>query len=252
MPGGTKAAVFEASLFPFTNKELEMRTALTVTAIGLIFASPALAASRSDSQSKAAKPEAAPGWIVFEEDFYYPLRFDAAEALHQARIHYRKDEEKEAAEQLDKAVSWLQIAAGHGYPGTSEQLKKAADDLQSLSMDLKGGRVSDGARLDNSIAKAEHALAWWHYFKADKALARNELKWAAEDLDAAARYLQNAASSAHYEYGDGSVTVFKSIEKDGKTTSSTHVYNRDELASQLRSMKIELDKMSGVLKKDAT
>ena len=60
---------------------------------------------------------------------------------------------------------------------------------------------------------------------------------AVDDLDAATRYLQHAANSAHCGYGADKLTATQSIEKGGKTTSSTRTHNRDRLVSLLRSFK---------------
>lgn len=36
-------------------------------------------------------------WIIVEEDFWFPLRFEPLETLNTARYHYRRNEEKAAA-----------------------------------------------------------------------------------------------------------------------------------------------------------
>ena len=44
------------------------------------------------------KPAAKPGWVVLEDTWSYPLRFESLTALNNARYHYRRNEEKSAAE----------------------------------------------------------------------------------------------------------------------------------------------------------
>lgn len=228
-----------------------MRTLLSLAAVGMLAANSAFAAAGSRPAKAGAKPVATPGWLVVEEDFFYPLRFDAAEALHLARVHYRQSEERDAANQIDKAVSWLRFAAGHGYEVTQQDLTTAADNLEQLAKDVRNGDISAAARLDPAVAKAQHALATWHYFKADEALAHQDLGRAAMDLQTAAIYLQNAADSAHYEYGDGLITVFDSIRKDGKTTTESRTYDVDHLATNLRAIKAEIGKLGESLNKAA-
>ncbi|MCB1098915.1 MAG: hypothetical protein KDN22_25305 [Verrucomicrobiae bacterium] len=217
---------------------------LGLTCIAIALSSSALAETKK--VEKGEKPAASPGWLVIEENFWVPWRYEPFDWFHNAQTHYRDQEEKAAASELRKAESWLNFAAGHALPMTKKSLEESAKDLEALAVDLDNGKVHHAANLDSALAKANRALAEWHYFKADESLARSEESDAAMNLQAAARYLRNAADSAKLEYGDEFVTVYDELSgwKESEPIPNT-------LKDKLATIKGELDKLSGTLKKDA-
>ncbi len=141
--------------------------ALIVTASSALCVTAANAQAGSATKAKQeAKPAASPGWLIIEEDFFVPLRFEPLYSLDSIRYHYRRNEEKSAANEIDKAASWLKLAAGHAMPITKEKLTTAERELTALAKDLRAGSITSAANLDGSLAKAASALAEWHYFKA--------------------------------------------------------------------------------------
>ena len=227
-----------------------MRRTLVLTAIGLLAASPAMA-GQGATKKKGEKPAASPGWVIVEEDYFYPLRFEADEVFHDAQMHFRRGEEKAAANEITRAASWLNFAAGHGYPETQKDLKAAATELTSLAKDLRAGNLVAASRIDSVLARSAHALATWHYFMAQQSLAKDEMTFAAQDLQAASVYLQSAAKSAHLEYGAGAVAMFEDVDRDGRAVDEGVTIEPNRVQSHLDAIKAELNKMSATLKKDA-
>jgi hypothetical protein len=159
------------------------------------------------ADTKGPKPAASPGWIIIEEDVWAPLRFEPLLSLDSVRYHYRRDEEKAAANQIDKAIGWLKLAEGHAMPSTKEKLTIAASELKTGANDLRSGNVTSAAAMDSALGRAAHALGEWHYYKAKESWGKNEEQNAGRDLAMAANYLQHAATSAHYQYGPDSTKV---------------------------------------------
>jgi TPR repeat protein len=220
--------------------------------LGVLATSPAFAAD-TGTKEPGTKPAASSGWGVVEEDWYFPLRYEPGRSLYNARRHFRHAEEKAAANEIDKAASWLQYAAEHGYPETHKSLSEAARALQLLAADLRSGKTAAAGSVDQLIAKAEHALATWHYFKAANSLAQDELTWAAADLQAASSYLRNAAASVHYEFGSDKIVLFDSLDKEGNLVLEGSVaFPHSELEQHLQSVHDELDKLAEVLKQDGS
>ena len=89
------------------------------------------------------------------------------------------------------------LAAGHAMPETKKHLQEAATELKSVATDLEAGNVIAAKRLDASLAKAAHALATWHFYRAKESWGKTEEADAGKDLVMAANYLQNAANSAN-------------------------------------------------------
>lgn len=104
------------------------------------------------------------GWLIIEEDFWPPLRYEPLITLDSAGYHYRRNEERAAANEIDKAVSWLKLAAGHAMPITKGELTTAMDELEKIAKDLREGRVMTAATMDSALANAAHALGEWHYY----------------------------------------------------------------------------------------
>lgn len=195
---------------------LQVASLTALVALATALAPLATAASTANTTDKKAtakgeKPTASPGWVVIEEDWFYPLRFDPVFAMDSARYYYRRGEEQAASRDVGRALAWLDYAASHALPVTKEKIDDARTDLKQLQIDLENGTVSSAAQLDSRLANASSALAEWHYFKAREAYGKYDLKYAAEDLQAAVTHLRHAADSAHYEYGPDTVTVFDNI-----------------------------------------
>ena len=229
------------------------RTSLLAMAVLLAAGlSPACAAEGSRAKStKGEKPKDSPGWVVVEDEVWYPWRFEPMLWEHNARVHYRAHEEQAAADELGKAESWLRFAAGHALPQTRKALEAAALDLHSLATDIRHGDIVTATRLDYALARADHALAQWHYFKAKEQAARSEEADAALHLRAAARYLEHAAASARYEYGAETTTYFEDIDEYGRVIDEGATIEPDRLANNLTALDREIKKMATTLDKAA-
>lgn len=218
---------------------------------GLLLTSTAFAAvgNGAGNPAKATGDEAAPSQdtAIFAEEWWYPLRMDAADALGHARYLYRRDNEQAAADEIRRAASWLGFAADNGTERTTEALLGARTNLLTLAEDLETGKVTGAARLDEGLTEASRALATWHYFRAREEFGRSDMKNAARDLEAAAAHLENAAQSAHFQYGPDTITVFEDIYRDGKLVSDGKTIDNNELGEHLDSIESAVDTMAHVL-----
>ena len=217
----------------------------------LLLATTAMAASGSGTAAQTkpgdTAPVAQPGWVVVEEDWWYPLRLDSVDALNNARYYYRRDNEKAAATEIRKAASWMSYAASHAMPHTQQSLVSARTDLMSLADDLDTGKLAGAARMDEVLARASNALAEWHYYRAKEKFGTHEAGLAAQDLEAAAAHLENAARSAHFQYGPDTLTVFEDIYKDGKMVSEGKTIDNDTLGKHLDGIENAVETMAQAL-----
>lgn len=240
-----------------SNKEQTMSKKFVFTLAALL-ALPGLTVMAADSKTttktpeakvKGDKPAASPGWIIIEEDFWYPLRFEPLFSFDAARTHYRRNEEKAAAGKIDQAVSWLKLAAGHAMPITKEKLTTAATDLEKVAKDLRSGNLTDAAKMDSALASASKALGEWHYFKAKESWGKSEEQDAGRDLAMAAEYLQHAANSAHYQFGPDTREVITKTYDHGKVASTTTHFDHNTLGTHLDGIKKAIKELSDVMKK---
>ncbi len=204
--------------------------------------------SKTASKEKGAKPAASPGWIVVEEDVWTPLRFEPLYALDSIRYHFRRNEEMAAANQIDKAVSWLKLAASHALPITQEKLTASAKELTTVAKDLRAGKITAAAAMDGSLARAASALSEWHFYKSKEAWAKDEGQDAGRDLAMAAQYLQHAANSAHYQFGPDTTEVVTKLYEHGKLKSESTHYDHDALGRDLQSIETAINDLSVALK----
>jgi hypothetical protein len=181
----------------------------------------------------AATSAKEPDYVVVDEDWWVPLRMDAVDSVANARYFYRRDNERAAADEVRKAASWLDYAADHALPETRQSLLSSRTDLLTLADDLDTGKLAGGARLDTALAEASGQLARWHYYRAKEEFGRNDAANAALDLQAAAGHLENAATSAHLQYGPDTVSVFEDIYRDGTMSSRGKTIDNDLLGKHL-------------------
>ena len=209
----------------------------TFPIVALMVASIVPVASAQDSKAtKGEKPKASPGWLVIEEDVWAPLRFEPVESLDSIRYHYRRNEEKAAANEIDKAVSWMRLAEGHALPISKEKLTYAATQLTKLAADLRAGSVVSAADLDWALGRAAQALGEWHYYKAKESWGKSEEQDAGRNLAMAANYLQHAANSAHYQFGPDTTSVITDYYSKGWWTGETVDYEHNRLGKDLQSI----------------
>ncbi|MGD8896974.1 MAG: hypothetical protein PVJ73_13135 [Acidobacteriota bacterium] len=221
---------------------------LTIAALlGAGLASACAAENGRTEDKKAEKPADSPSVAVIEDDVWLPWRFEPLVWEDSAQVHYRQKEEKAAANELRKAESWLKFAASHSLPESKKALQAAESDLASLAADLEQGNLVDATRLDYALARADHALAQWHYFRARAALGQMEETAAATDLRTAARYLQHAADSARYEYGPDTATFFEDMDEYGRAVDEGTTIEPNFLTSHLTALEREIQKMATTL-----
>jgi len=203
----------------------------------------------ASAEDKGDKPKDSPGWIVLEEDFWTPLRFEPVESLDSIRYHFRRNEEKAAANEIDKAVSWLRLAEGHALPITKEKLTNSANELTTVASDLRVGKIGAAADMEATLARAAQALGEWHYYKASESWGENEEQDAGRDLAMAANYLQNAANSAHYQFGPDTTEVITDYYKHGWWESKAVTIDHNKLGKDLETIQKAMKQLSEKLKK---
>jgi hypothetical protein len=194
-------------------------------------------------EPKGEKPKASPGWVIIEEDWSDPFLDEFATALHTAREHYRAKEDKSAAAEIDKAISWLKYAESHATMSTAEDLSTAELDLMDYSASLKNGKPVLAKKLDAAFAHASLALGKHHYYDSKKAVAQGDLKTAGQHLLAATDLIRNAAQSANLEYGSQLVDIDNDYCPYGYW-DDTIVLETSKLEANLTAVKDELSKLA--------
>ena len=203
------------------------------------------------SDTRGEKPATSPGWVVLEEDFWFPFRYSFADAIHDAHVAYRHGREAAAADEIKKAINWLEFAKGMTADKDSElNLEVVISDLRDLKMFLERGDLVKAEVLDKAFARAATALAKHHKFNADNAVAKNELKLAGKHLSTAAYNIREASRCANHEYGSDVVEVFDNFFPNG-SYDETVVVEANELKGSLDAISAEIVTLEKKLKKVA-
>ncbi|MCA9010662.1 MAG: hypothetical protein KDB01_13010 [Planctomycetaceae bacterium] len=221
-----------------------MKKIVCCTLVALM-AMPAVGADKK----KIEKPAESPGWLIIDEDFWIPLRFEPLSSLNAIQYHYRRDEEKSAAIQIDKAVSWLNLAASHAMPITKEKLTTAAKDLATVASQLRAGDTIAAGRMNAALVKAASALGEWHFYKAKESWGANEEADAGRDLAMAADYLKHAAASAHCQFGPDTEKTITEYYDHGWWEGETTTYDHNTLGMHLDSVEKGLEDLSKAISK---
>ena len=205
----------------------------------------AFAAKSNDAAGKKADP----ALVVIEDDFWGPLVYEPYDAFANLERHYMRNEMQAASHEVARARSWLLLAAEKAEPITREKLQGSIKTLDKLADDLSHDRPVEASQLRYAIASAKQSLAEWHYFKGREDLAKNDETQAATHLQAAARYLRNAATDIRFDYPNDSLAWFESLDGFGWDEVEVVDFPADTIASNLDKLKNELDRMSGALTK---
>ena len=205
---------------PVTKSKVETREA----------AKPAIAST--------AKPEAKKGWVMVEEWVMWPLHLEPHKALVETSAAFRRGEEKKAAAELRKAVSWLRLTESHATAAGRYELSEAIAKLDKIAADLDKGGLVDADRLSKGISTAYHAIANDHYLKAKEhhtgLAADKDSKFAAKHLIDAGLYLQEAARSAEHEFGKDVVSTLTVLNSKGQETERVTEFDHNLLADHLK------------------
>ena len=199
------------------------------------------------SAKKGEKPAASPGWVVIEEDWWYPHLYSFTESLHDARMHYRNRQEKAAAAEIDKAVTWLKFANNDADKSYKGDLLTAETDLKDFAMTLRQGGQVPASKVAEAFKNASAALAKHHHFKAVKALGESEMKLAAKHLAAASDLVKEAARSANREYGK-EITEIDDYYSPFGYWDETVTIDSTMLEKNLNSVATELGKLAKEIK----
>ena len=201
-------------------------------------------AATDKMDAKGPKPEASPGWVVVEEDVFYPFFYASLDWYDEASKSYRRKEEKAAANELHKAAGWLRLAEANAMPESKKALEESRKTLLELSDDLKSGKVESAEDLETGIAQASAALAKYHYYWSKQWYSKAREKDAAVNLRAAAIFLKHASDSAGHENGDEFMDVYKEFYGWDDTQEVPK-----KLESNLSSVETEVERLADTINK---
>jgi hypothetical protein len=135
-------------------------------------------------------------------------------SLTSAHEAFVKGDMNKASEHIKKAAAYLHAQEKKVAKDASGGLKKAADDLDQLSADVKKGTVKSPDELKKAFAKADHALATaWHATAEQEQKAGKD---ASSSITNASSALEGAAKWTGSKLDTGAQAAVDAVHKAGR------------------------------------
>jgi hypothetical protein len=162
------------------------------------------------------------------------------EHLQKAHEFFLKKDFKAAAPEIQKVVELMKQEAERATKEGKKTLTASANELEQLAKDVEKGDVTSEKKMKNAFARAEHALAEYHYLKASEQWAKKETKETGRALKNAAQHLEQAAKWAGHEQETGIVDVINSTRSiAGKLIEGTG-WVSEEVGEGLKNLGAEI------------
>jgi hypothetical protein len=156
----------------------------------------AVTAERFDDVARSAwEAEIDHSWLDLEEETWDRIEREPARLLALAPVRLRESEPMAVADLLRQTASYVRIEAGRGLDtADKEALVAAWMDLREMAAELSQGEAPDVHRLETVLARTALAMARHHQLMADHDDELGNVTAAAQSLDTAAEYLEQASS----------------------------------------------------------
>jgi hypothetical protein len=129
--------------------------------------------------------------------------------FQKAHEFFLKKDFKAAAAEIRNAAELLNQEAEKATIEGKKALTASINELEKLAKDVEKGTVTSEKKLKDAFARAEHALAKYHYLNASEQWAKKETKETGHALKSAAQHVEQAAKWAGHEMETGTVDVIK-------------------------------------------
>jgi hypothetical protein len=183
-------------------KKKQVFIVLGMTAVALSATAWANDKGNADTKVTKSTPTAPEGWIVLEEDFWFPLAYEPGTYFHRAHAEYLKKDYDLAAIDLRQAAAFLRLQARRStYTEHATALYTAAYRLSNLAGKVENRKVNSAAQLDREFARAHYALAEHDYVMAQESWKKKHPYTTGYNLNAAVFNLESGYSWANAEMG---------------------------------------------------
>jgi hypothetical protein len=197
--------------------------------------------------AKPVPPKAPDGYVIVEEDVLTYFVESPGEHFHKARQSFLKKDYKAAAEEIRKGEAFLRLQSARATVEGKKGLDASVEELEKLANDVEKGTVTSAKTLDNTFARAHHALAKHHYLKAIEYRAKNDTRRTGHALKAAAIHLEHGFAWAGHELEAGTVRVIKDTGLlAGKLVEGTG-WVAEEVGKAIDKIGQEIDKLGKLL-----
>ncbi len=196
---------------------------------------------------KPDPPKAPDGYVTVDEDVLTHFDESPGEHFHKARQSFLKKDFKASAEEIRKGEAFLRLQAAAATEEGKKGLIASIAEIEKLANDVEKGSVTSAKTLDDTFARAHHALAKHHYLKAIEYKAKNDTRRTGHALKAAAIHLEHGFAWAGHDLEAATVRVIKDTGLlAGKLVEETG-WVAEEVGKAIDKIGLEIDKLGKVI-----
>lgn len=142
----------------------------------------------------AARADLERRWLVTDVTTWYPVVEEPQRHFSAAMQDYAKKDYRAAAIEVRKAEAYVRLEAARATRATKARLDSVSAELEHTAQSLDKGVSRTTQDLDQTFARASHALAVAQRAQAAESWAHKAYSEAGYELKAAAHELENAAA----------------------------------------------------------
>jgi len=177
--------------------------------LAIAFVASIITGTFAETGKKQTPPKAPEHWVLVEEVDLLVFENEPATQFHKARESFFKKDMKASAAEIRKGATFLKMQEGRATAEGKKALMASVNELEKLAKGVENGTIKSVKELDQTFARAHHALALHHQLKAKESWVKKEAKMAGHDLKAAAIHLEHALKWSGHELKAGVVNVIK-------------------------------------------
>lgn len=185
---------------------------------------------------KAARADIERRWLITDVATWYPVSEEPQHHFTDAIAAYARKDYEAVAGDIRKATSYLRLEAGRASGQARQALDSSVSRLDALAASAEKGALKDEQSMTRDFAKAEHALALAHRYKAAESWAHKAYDKAGYELKAAAHGLESAAGWAAGEAMAGASATVADTRALGDKLASGANWTRDEVAKAFEAL----------------
>ena len=217
-------------------RNVVLSLALVILVAGVV-AGPSAAADTA--QTAAAPPQ---GYVLVEEDVVVVLANEAHQSFLRASENFAKGKMKAAAAEIRKGEAYVKLEAASATAEGKKALLSSAGELKQLADKVEKGAVKDGKELKSTFARAEYAMARHHYLKAAEQWEKKDSQKVADDLNAAAAYIDSGQVWVTKKMHAGAADIKKEARRLAAQVTAKTGAEAQELGKGMDNLGKEIEK----------
>jgi hypothetical protein len=164
--------------------------------------------------------------------------------LDAAHENFAKKDLARAGEELRTAAERLRLMAGQAPADVRKELEDAAHGLDRSEADIRGGAATTIESFDRRLARANASLARYHFARAKDARAKQDLRMAGREIQAAVDQLETGARRLGHALEGEAAAMGSHARSVGQQLAGGAQVVASDVDSTLTGLGREIDKLA--------